>query len=87
MSIRSFSLNSREFYEAVREPEEEPWIKAGSLPREPKWPLRSDGVWDGPAQLVRGTGEQVHEKNDDEVAGGAFREWLGHVEAGRIGGA
>jgi hypothetical protein len=33
---RSFGLNSREFYEAVREPIEPPWIMAGSLPREPR---------------------------------------------------
>jgi hypothetical protein len=35
-SLRTFSLNSREFYEAVREPIEPPWIMAGSLPREPR---------------------------------------------------
>lgn len=33
---RTFSLNSWEFYEAVAEPEAQPWIKAGSLPREPR---------------------------------------------------
>jgi len=32
---RSFSLNSREFYEAVTEPPD-PWVWAGGLPREPK---------------------------------------------------
>jgi hypothetical protein len=42
MSQRSFSLNSREFYEAVCEPREEPCVKAGSLLRErtalePRW--------------------------------------------------
>ena len=35
-NMRSFALNSREFYEAVCAPEAEPWIKAGSLPREPR---------------------------------------------------
>jgi hypothetical protein len=35
-NMRSFGLNSREFYEAVREPLEPPWIMAGSLPREPR---------------------------------------------------
>ncbi len=35
-NMRSFGLNSREFYEAVREPIEPPWIMAGSLPREPR---------------------------------------------------
>ena len=34
--LRSFGINSREFYEAVREPIEPPWIMAGSLPREPR---------------------------------------------------
>jgi hypothetical protein len=33
---RSFGLNSREFYEAVREPRGRPWIPNGALPREPK---------------------------------------------------
>ena len=35
-SLRSFGLSSREFYEAVREPRERPWIPNGALPREPK---------------------------------------------------
>jgi len=35
-SIRSFSLNSPEFYDAVCEPRERPWIPNGSLPREPR---------------------------------------------------
>jgi hypothetical protein len=35
-SLRSFGLNSREFYEAVCEPRERPWIPNGALPREPK---------------------------------------------------
>jgi hypothetical protein len=35
MPIRSFSLNSREFYEAVCEPRERPWIPNGALPRDP----------------------------------------------------
>lgn len=33
---RTFSLNSREFYEAVCEPRERPWIVNGSLAREPR---------------------------------------------------
>ena len=36
MSIRSFSLNSREFNEAVSAPEERPWMPNGALPREPR---------------------------------------------------
>jgi len=34
--MRTFSLNSREFYEAVCEPRERPWIPNGALPREPR---------------------------------------------------
>jgi hypothetical protein len=36
MRLRTFSMNSQEFYEAVTEPRERPWIPNGSLPREPK---------------------------------------------------
>jgi hypothetical protein len=36
MPVRSFSLNSRDFYEAVTEPRERPWIPNGALPREPR---------------------------------------------------
>ena len=35
MPITTFGLNSQEFYEAVTEPRERPWIPNGSLPREP----------------------------------------------------
>jgi hypothetical protein len=37
--MRTFSLNSREAHEALREPRERPWIPNGALPREPR-------VWD-----------------------------------------
>lgn len=37
-TVRSFSLNSEEFYEAVREPRERPWIPNGALGREPRAP-------------------------------------------------
>ena len=33
---KTFTLNSREFYEAVRAPAERPWIPNGALPREPR---------------------------------------------------
>ena len=36
MPLRSFSLNSRDFYEAVTEPRERPWIPNGALPRAPR---------------------------------------------------
>ena len=34
--FRTFSMNSREFYEAVCTPRERPWIPNGALPREPR---------------------------------------------------
>ena len=34
-NMRSFSLNSRDFYQAVTAPPD-PWVWAGGLPREPK---------------------------------------------------
>lgn len=40
-NTRTFSLNSAEAYEALCPRDEEPWIKAGSLPRAPRgWPGR-----------------------------------------------
>jgi hypothetical protein len=33
--MRTFTLNSREFYEAVCEPRERPWIPNGSLSGDP----------------------------------------------------
>jgi hypothetical protein len=68
--MRRFGLNSREFYEAVA-PAQEPHVWAGGLPREPRWPRLTQGP-------------QVSAVND-EAAGAAVREWLGRVEAGRIG--
>jgi hypothetical protein len=35
-SIRTFSLNSPEAYQALCEPRARPWIPNGSLPREPR---------------------------------------------------
>jgi hypothetical protein len=34
--MRTFGLNSREFYEAACTPRERPWIPNGALPREPR---------------------------------------------------
>ena len=84
MTIRTFGMNSREFYEAVCEPRERPWIPNGALPREPRWPRGGSGVWVSGAQPVRGTGEHCLTETDDAAAE-AFGEWLRHVEAGRIG--
>ena len=72
MAMRTFELNSRDFYEAVAEPRERPWIPNGSLPREPRWGPRSDPL------MVSGESEVAAEE--------AAREWLRHLEAGRIGG-
>lgn len=72
MPIRTFTLNSREFYEAVCEPRERPWIPNGALPREPRRDRGESPVW-------------VLAERDAE-AEDAFRAWLGHVDAGRIGG-
>ena len=69
--MRTFSLNSREFYEAVCPREDRPWIPNGALPREPRWPRRTKGP------LVSA--------EDDEAAEDAARAWLAHLDAGRIG--
>ena len=69
MPIRTFTLNSREFHEAVCEPRERPWIPNGALPREPRWPRGESRVWVNAAT--------------DAKAEDAVRAWLGHVEAGR----
>jgi hypothetical protein len=34
--IRTFSLNSKEAYDALATPRERPWIPNGALPREPR---------------------------------------------------
>jgi hypothetical protein len=36
MSVRTFSLNSAEAYEALCPREDRPWIPNGALPREPR---------------------------------------------------
>lgn len=70
MPMRTFSLNSREFYEAMTPPRD-PNIWAGGLPRDPVRQHPSGGP------CVRADSEAE--------AGEAFAAWLGHVEAGRIG--
>jgi hypothetical protein len=70
MPIRTFGLNSREFYEAVCEPRERPWIPNGALPREPVRPTPSSGV-------------SVMAETEDAAAE-AFDDWRRRVEAGRI---
>jgi len=71
MPIRTFTLNSREFYEAVCEPRERPWIPNGALATEPRRPRGESPVW-------------VNAATDAESED-AVRAWLAHVEAGRIG--
>jgi len=68
--MRTFSLNSREFTEAVA-PAPEAHVWAGGLPREARWPRAAEG----PSVSA----------GNDEATGEAFGEWVGHVEAGRIG--
>jgi hypothetical protein len=66
-NVRRFGLTSPEFYEAVCEPRERPWIPNCALPREPRWPRADDGVW-------------VDAETED-AAGEAFGEWRRRVEA------
>ena len=72
MSMRTFSLNSAEAYEALCPRAERPWIPNGALPREPKW-----GRKEAPVHVAAADGAEADE---------AVRDWLRHVEAGRIGG-
>jgi hypothetical protein len=69
--IRSFSLNSPEAYEALCRRAERPGIPNGALPRVPRW--------------ARGESKVSAAAADEDAAEGAVREWLRHVEAGRIG--
>ena len=60
-----------EAYEALGGRSEEAWIPNGALPRAPRWPRGDSSV-------------SVRAETDME-AEEAFRAWLRHVEAGRIG--
>lgn len=71
MPLRSFSLDSPEAYEALGGRSNEAWIPNGALPREPRWPRGKSPLW------VLG--------GDQDAADDAVREWLAHVESGRIG--
>ena len=73
MPIRSFSLNSPEAYEALGGRSDRPWIPNGALPREPKWGRRA-----APVDVAAADGAEADE---------AVRDWLRHLEAGRIGSA
>ena len=70
-ALRSFSLNSPEAYEALCEPRDRPWIPNGSLPRAPVRATPTSGVW--------------VMAEDADAADDAFRAWVGHLDAGRIG--
>lgn len=85
MPIRSFSLNEHrshagvhgekrnpEAYEALGGRRERPWIPNGALPKEPAFPGSESPVW-------------VNAETDAD-AEDALREWMRHVDAGRIGG-
>lgn len=84
MPIRSFSLNSPEAYEALCGRRDRPWIPNGALPRQPNFPGGESPVWVGSAEAVSRTGEHCRAPTDDE-AEHALREWMRHVDAGRIG--
>lgn len=57
--MRTFALNSREFYEAVCEPRERPWIPNGALPREPRVREREVVVEAGAALVRDGSGVEA----------------------------
>jgi hypothetical protein len=71
-------------YERLCPREDRPWIPAGSLPREPRWPRRESPVQVSALPPVRGTGEQAG-RGSEEEAQQAFKEWQAQVDAGRIG--
>ena len=66
---RTFSLNSPEFHASFTR--DRAWIPSGALPAEPRWP-REDTLVSVAA-------------DDSEAADDAFRSWIGHVHAGRLG--
>lgn len=70
--IRSFPMNSPEFYEATADPEERPWIPNGSLPREPRWPRRPSPV-------------HVWSQDGNDDPNDIFRDWQWRLDTGRIG--
>jgi hypothetical protein len=64
-------MNDPDAYQRLCPREDRPWIPAGSLPREPRWPRR-----ESPVQVSGGSEEEAQQ---------AFKEWQEHVDAGRIG--
>jgi len=68
---RIINMNDPGAYERLCPREDRPWIPAGSLPREPRWPRR-----ESPVQVSGGSEEEAQQ---------AFKEWQAHVDAGRIG--
>jgi hypothetical protein len=69
--MRSFTLNSREFYEAVSEPRD-PWRWGPGLPSERTCPQAASG----PCIMAE----------SDDAAVEAFAGWQANVDARRIGG-
>ena len=70
MPMRSFGLNSPEFHEWVS-PAPDPWGWGPRLWRDPQFPKEPDYV-----SVMADT---------EAEAETALKEWLGHVEAGRVG--
>jgi len=68
---RIINMNDPDAYQRLCPREERPWIPAGSLPREPRWPRG-----ESPVQISGGCEEEAQQ---------AFKEWQDHVDAGRVG--
>ena len=68
---RIINMNDPDAYQRLCPREDRPWIPAGSLPREPRWPRR-----ESPVQISGGSEEEAQQ---------AFKEWQAHVDAGRVG--
>lgn len=71
-TLRSFALNSREAHEVLCAREDfNPWIRNGALRPDPRWPRKA--------------AEVSMAAESEAGADDAFKSWLRHVEAGRIG--
>jgi len=68
---RIINMNDPDAYQRLCPREDRPWIPAGSLPREPRWPRG-----ESPVQISGGSEEEAQQ---------AFKEWQDHIDAGRIG--
>ena len=86
MPIRTYSLNSREAYEALRRDPDDLW--GPSRCGEPRMPEGGEGVGPSfhavpPEQNTCPERVEVIDEDERQQA----REWLWHLENGRIGGS